>query len=107
MTITGFLFINHMPHSFFKTLGLFLLLLGSCGRVSKEDLAHLSGPIPLQESLKLAHAQEFFEEGGWPTERFWEMFEDPQLNAIVEKALVDEPYFKQGSCKSCPSRPRS
>src|SRR5271154_593475 len=74
-----------------KILYLFILILGSCAKVAQSDLAHISDPIPLDRSIESAFAREFFEEGGWPTERWWEMFEDPQLNDLIELALKQSP----------------
>ena len=51
----------------------------------------MSESIPLDKSLESAYAREFFEEGGWPTDQWWEMFGDPQLNEIVERALQQNP----------------
>lgn len=74
---------------------LFILTLGSCGRVSDSDLAQLSEPIPLDRSLQSAYAREFFEEGGWPSDRWWEMFGDPQLNRLIELALQKNPSIQK------------
>ncbi len=80
---------------YLKTLFLFILILGSCAKVSQSDLAHVSDPIPLESSMELALAREFFEAGGWPTERWWEMFEDPQLNELIELALIESPTINK------------
>ena|SRR3984957_14980255 len=78
-------------HNYFKTITLFLLILAACGKVADSDLAQLSKPVELNQSKEEALAREFFELGGWPTEHWWEMFEDPQLNAIIELALKESP----------------
>ncbi|MBS0603832.1 MAG: efflux transporter outer membrane subunit [Verrucomicrobia bacterium] len=85
---------NHL-----KSIFVFLLLLGSCARVPDGDLAHLSDPISLDSSRETALAREFFEEGGWPSERWWEMFEDPQLDALIEQALKESPTIQQALAK--------
>lgn len=72
-----------------------LLILGSCAKVPKGDLAYVSDPIPLDDSIEAAFAREFFEEGGWPSDRWWEMFEDPQLNRLIEQALSDSPTIQK------------
>jgi NodT family efflux transporter outer membrane factor (OMF) lipoprotein len=74
-----------------KTIYLFVLIIGGCAKIHKDDLAYVSDPIPLDRSIESALAREFFDEGGWPTDLWWEMFEDPQLNAIIELALVQSP----------------
>jgi NodT family efflux transporter outer membrane factor (OMF) lipoprotein len=78
---------------------LFILILGSCARVPQSDLAQVSDPIPLDRSVESALAREFFDEGGWPTERWWEMFEDPQLNALIELALIESPTINKALAK--------
>ncbi len=78
----------------FNILGVALLILGGCARVPKSDLAQKSEPVPLDSSIESALAREFFEEGGWPTERWWEMFVDPQLNCLMETALEQSPTIQ-------------
>jgi NodT family efflux transporter outer membrane factor (OMF) lipoprotein len=77
--------------NYFKTTALLLLILVGCGKVSDDELARLSSPVPLNNAKEEALAREFFELGGWPTERWWEMFEDPQLNGIMQLALKESP----------------
>ncbi len=88
-----------MSLNYFKTIGLFLLILAGCGRVSDRELAQISPPISLESSIEEAFAREFFEQGGWPTERWWEMFEDPQLNEIIELALKESPTLFKALAK--------
>src|SRR3990167_1051218 len=77
----------------------FLSLLGACARVPQSDLAQLSEPIALNQSVENALSREFFEEGGWPTEKWWEMFEDPQLNRLIELALTTNPTLQKALAK--------
>jgi NodT family efflux transporter outer membrane factor (OMF) lipoprotein len=84
-----------MQSNYLKLSILFLLILGSCARVPDSDLAQLSEPIALDDSKNFALDREFFAEGGWPTERWWEMFEDPQLNQLVELALQESPTLQK------------
>jgi NodT family efflux transporter outer membrane factor (OMF) lipoprotein len=62
-------------------------------------MAELSEPIPIDNSIDYALAREFFEEGGWPTESWWEMFDDPQLNHLIETALQESPTIQQALAK--------
>lgn len=78
---------------------LFLIVLGGCNRVPENDLAQLSPPVPLDESKDFALAREFFAEGGWPTENWWEMFGDPQLNALIDDALRESPTLQKALAK--------
>ncbi len=84
---------------YLKSIGLFLLILSSCARVSDNDLAKLSQPIPLNQTTEFALEREFFEQGGWPSERWWEMFDDPQLNHLVELALRESPTLNKALAK--------
>ncbi len=79
----------------FKSIGFLLLFLSGCARVPDSDLAHLSDPIPLDQSLELALERDFFEEGGWPNDRWWEMFSDPQLNDLIARALIESPTLSR------------
>lgn len=88
-----------MRINYLKTFGLFLLILGACARVPDSDLAQLSQPIALDRSKESALAREFFAEGGWPTDRWWEMFEDPQLNQLIELALQESPTLNKALAK--------
>jgi NodT family efflux transporter outer membrane factor (OMF) lipoprotein len=88
-----------MIFNYLKSIGLFLLILSGCARVHENDLAQLSKPIALDSSKEKALAREFFEEGGWPTEQWWEMFDDPQLNALIQRALKDSPTLNKALAK--------
>ena len=84
-----------MQSNYLKLSVLFLIILGGCARVPDSDLAQLSEPIALDDSAKSALDREFFAEGGWPTEQWWEMFEDPQLNRLIELALQESPTLQK------------
>ena len=56
-------------------------------------------PVPLDHSTEEALAREFFEVGGWPTERWWEMFEDPQLNELIELSFKESPTLYKALAK--------
>ena len=88
-----------MPSNYIKLIAVLLLCIGGCARVPKEDKAQVSDPICLDDSLDKALAREFFEEGGWPSERWWEMFEDPQLNHLIELALEESPTLQKALAK--------
>lgn len=84
-----------MQHSFCKTISVFLFVLGSCAHVPKSDLSRVSAPVPLDKSMELALEREFFEAGGWPSEKWWEMFGDSQLNSLIERALQESPTLQK------------
>jgi NodT family efflux transporter outer membrane factor (OMF) lipoprotein len=82
-----------------KITFLFLLFLGACARVPDEDLAQRIDTVSLDHSEDLALNREFFAEGGWPTEQWWEMFNDPQLNRLMKLALQDSPTLHKALAK--------
>lgn len=84
-----------MKRNYFYLKYAFVLLLGSCARIPDSDFAHLSDPISLDISYEWALNQAFFEEGGWPSEKWWEMFEDSELNSLIEQAIAKNPTIQQ------------
>ncbi len=70
-----------------------ILLLAGCASVPDRDLARTreSPVIKTEEAL----SQEYFEEGQWPDKNWWEMFGDPQLSALIERALNENPSLLQ------------
>ncbi len=84
---------------FFRAFLLLLLFFVGCARVPKHELASLSKSVTLEQSIDTALAREFFEEGGWPTEQWWEMFGDSQLNSLIELALKENPTLQRALAK--------
>ena len=83
----------------YKIFYLFFLIFGSCAHVPNSDLAHISNSISLDKSIELASDREFFEEGGWPTAQWWEMFGDPQLDHLIQIALKESPTIQKAIAK--------
>ncbi|MBS0621144.1 MAG: efflux transporter outer membrane subunit [Verrucomicrobia bacterium] len=73
------------------------LLLGGCARVPNSDLAKIAPPATVEIEEVLSH--EFIQEGGWPTDAWWEMFDDPQLSALMARALEESPTLKKAQAK--------
>lgn len=80
---------------------LFTAFLGLCGcaSVPDHDLAQVSSSISLKNVAETALAGEDFEVGEWPSDKWWESFNDPQLNELIEIALQDSPNLKQAEAK--------
>jgi multidrug efflux system outer membrane protein len=76
-----------MIERFLAVLLLFALSLGGCA-LRRHDLPRYNelGPeqIRLADDILLAR-------DGWPAARWWSRFGDPQLNALVERALAESP----------------
>lgn len=77
-----------------KPIWICILLLGGCTHVSKDEMAQVLPPVELDASTGKALTHDFFAEGGWPTDSWWEMFGDPQLNEIMLVALAENPTLK-------------
>ncbi|MBS0605489.1 MAG: efflux transporter outer membrane subunit [Verrucomicrobia bacterium] len=80
---------------------LFTAFLGLCGcaSVPDHDLAQVSSSISLKNVAETALAGQDFEVGEWPSDKWWESFNDPQLNELIEIALKDSPNLKQAEAK--------
>lgn len=72
-----------------------MLLFTSCAKVPDNDIAHTLSAPNLNLTENQALKREFFEKGNWPSETWWEMFEDPQLNRLIERALQENFTLKQ------------
>jgi multidrug efflux system outer membrane protein len=76
-----------MMQRFLAVLVVFALGVGGCA-LKRHDLPRYSelGPeqIRLADDIRLAR-------DGWPAARWWSRFGDPQLNALVERALAESP----------------
>src|SRR5215469_13571628 len=72
-----------------------MLLFAGCARVPESDLARTIDSPSLLVSQNEAIEKDFFETGAWPSEKWWEMFEDPQLNLLIERALRDNYTLKK------------
>jgi multidrug efflux system outer membrane protein len=71
----------------FAVLVVFALSLGACALKRQDPPRYTElGPeqIRLADDIRLAR-------DGWPAARWWSRFGDPQLNALVERALAESP----------------
>lgn len=67
---------------------------------SMSDLEQkISGPSSIDPSLEEALSSATFEAGEWPSENWWEMFQDPQLNALILQAVEDSPTIKKAEAQ--------
>ncbi len=48
----------------------------------------------MESSLAMAHQESGFAQG-WPSEKWWELFEDPGLNQLIEAALESNPTLQR------------
>jgi NodT family efflux transporter outer membrane factor (OMF) lipoprotein len=74
-------------------------LLGGCASVPNHDLAILTESVSLEHVAETALAEDGFAGGEWPAHAWWETFDDPQLNELIETALKDSPTLKQAEAK--------
>ena len=70
-------------------------LTGCCVSLSKSRQTENLLPRPsLEESRENSLNTPFFARGEWPSETWWEMFDTPQLNALIEMALDLNPTIQ-------------
>ena len=84
------------PHRIRKSLAL-LVLTSIWGCSVPKDVANLTPsdtPILASTEKKALSTQDFVQ-GEWPSDGWWEMFRDPQLNECILKALKDSPTLKK------------
>lgn len=69
-------------------LVLLIILLFGCATVRDKDLkAKLSSPIHVEEAV----ADTYFEEGAWPSQDWWMVFDDPYLTWTIKGVLDANP----------------
>jgi len=76
---------------------LLLALFSVAGCSVPKDVAHLqpSDTPSLHVSVQNALSSQDFQEGSWPKEQWWDMFDDPNLSFCIQKALSDNPSLKK------------
>lgn len=72
------------------------LLLNGC--VSSKGIAPVSQPLT-QEGLALGKTLSEAPTMAWPTEHWWQVYGDAQLNRLVEKSLHDHPDLKKATAR--------
>lgn len=82
-----------------KKIAFLLLFFSGCNHVPQEEMAKVFNTPSLEKSTKEAFFSSFFEEGGWPTEEWWEMLNDPQLDALIKRALKNSPTLQKAFAK--------
>lgn len=71
---------------------LLLLCLAGCVRIPTDEAAAQILPSPsIKNSEALALESDAFEQGAFPSESWWKMFEDEQLGYLIERALSCNP----------------
>jgi NodT family efflux transporter outer membrane factor (OMF) lipoprotein len=74
----------------------FGLLAGACGAPTRLDLPAAGADPVLANATQTLMSRE----AGWPTVRWWETFEDPQLTRLVDQALIANPDLKTASARA-------
>lgn len=78
-------------------LSYLLFLCSGCGHQPQK--ATLSPPLPMGGTVDKALASSQFALGEWPSREWWEVFEDPQLSGLIEKAIKESPSIKKVEAK--------
>jgi NodT family efflux transporter outer membrane factor (OMF) lipoprotein len=70
-------------------------LLNSCITFSnKEQTEFLIGPPSVDLTVQKALESGYFTLGDWPQEDWWNLFDSPQLNALMQEALANNPSIQ-------------
>ncbi len=85
----------------FGMFSLFVFLFfQACVSVPKRDVEKaLPPPVSLVHSIEGALKNPAFQEGAWPEENWWEIFQDPLLSSYITTALADSPRMQQAEAK--------
>lgn len=76
------------------------LLFQGCISVPKQEVeSNLQAPLVLSDSMQKALSSAVFTEGEWPSEKWWEIFNDSQLSRFIETALADSPTMQLAQAK--------
>lgn len=75
---------------------LLALLLNGC--LSSQGIAPVSQPL-LQDQLALGKTISEAPVMAWPTEHWWHVYGDAQLNRLIEKSLHDHPDLKKATAR--------
>ena len=75
---------------------LLALMLNGC--ISFKDIVPASQPLA-QDKLALGHEINEAAVMAWPSERWWQAYQDPQLNHLVEKTLHDQPDLRKATAR--------
>ncbi|MBI3563295.1 MAG: efflux transporter outer membrane subunit [Gammaproteobacteria bacterium] len=80
---------------FGATLALSLLLQGCISPPADSPTAlPAAGSFSLDKSVTAALASSEFTRGDWPQDNWWRVFNDSQLDALIEQALAENPDIK-------------
>lgn len=83
--------------SFFALISLIAtaLMLNGCMHFSqKEQTQFLIDPPSVDLTVQKSLESEYFALGDWPQEDWWNLFDSPQLNALMEEALANNPSIQ-------------
>jgi NodT family efflux transporter outer membrane factor (OMF) lipoprotein len=86
----------------FRRISIFtvaLLIAHGCAKVPKHDLAEKMSSAGCEKIASLAVDGGFYEKGNWPKEKWWEDFDDPELNYLVEQGLKNSPTLKKAEAR--------
>ncbi len=71
-----------------------LILCCACHHQDTE-ISQLSTPYSLTNTSQEAISTGYFTQGDWPSITWWDLFEDPQLSALIEEGLQKNPTLKR------------
>lgn len=75
-------------------LGILLVTTGCLSLSEKEQREHIITPTSMTATRDEALKTPFFIEGDFPSEKWWEIFDEEGLNALVEETLANNPTLQ-------------
>lgn len=82
---------NRMGKRLYISVLISSVLLGGCVNLNDKDL---NADLSSLENLSYKQSLQEIAAIDWPSDRWWERYGDPQLNALIEKALNVSPSIK-------------
>jgi NodT family efflux transporter outer membrane factor (OMF) lipoprotein len=77
-----------------------IFFLGGCVAIPQKAVNEACATeVEIEETVADAIASSNFEAGSWPSETWWEVFQDEQLNELVLTALANSPTLKEAQSK--------
>jgi NodT family efflux transporter outer membrane factor (OMF) lipoprotein len=79
-------------------LGAWLLVLLLSGCISDKGIVPVAQPLA-QDKLEMGKVIGDATDIAWPTEHWWQVYQDIQLNSLVEKSLHEHPDLKKATAR--------
>lgn len=82
-----------------QLLFLLILSLPGCVSIPQLDEEKKFSSVSLDAGVEEALKDPYFQRGDWPSPQWWEMFQDPQLESLIAKAIEENPTMLKAIAK--------